>query len=395
MQLDGRYRGKVKVGEDADGEPIFKYGSGRTKAELAENLDEIRKEYTFGIDKVDRDITFSAYTSGIWFPTYKEPHLHKSNKRTYLSILNAHYLAEFEDRQLRSIRRPEMQRFLNDRADFKASYMRKLVMIGRQIFRDAVEDGYIDRNPMTRLTIPECAGSSRRALTLAERAAVLSVVNSEPNAILAALLFYEGFRPGEAYGLMWDYVEFDKMRIKIVQDIDYAETPDGKPDTLKNENSERYTPMSRALAALLWPRRGLKGTYVIQSPSTGKWLTSTESELLWDRLMRRAYDYDRAVVQQLLEDTNGQKREPIEHRDAINSHAEKRERLQRSVLTPYYLRHNYASMLHAKKVDAVTAASWMGNTPKTMMEYYIHLDEAQEKIDTALYDDVFDEAASK
>jgi integrase len=376
-QLDGRYRGKLKVGVDADGNDIYKYVSGRTKDERDANLEELRKEYTFGIDKVERDVTVSTYVEK-WFKIYKLPHIAGSNRRTYRTVLDAHYLYIFGDRQLRSIRRMEIQEFLNERSHYKKSYMKKIIMVGRQFFRDAVEDGYIDRNPMTKLKIPECAEGGRRALTLAERAAVMSTINSETNALLIAILYYIGLRPGEALGLQWGDFDFDKKNVHIQRDIDYADTPDGLIDTLKNEPSDRIVPVPDTLIRMLLPRRGFKSVFVIQSPSTGQWLNSTENDQLWDRLMRRAYDNNPAIA----------------HRDSNNSHAEKRARLQRSVLTAYFLRHNYATMLHAKGIDAVTASKWMGHKdPRTMMQFYLDLDEAKEHIDTTLLDGVFDEVA--
>ncbi len=67
--------------------------------------------------------------------------------------------------------------------------------------------------------------------------------------------------------------------------------------------------------------------------------------------------------------------------------------LKRSVLTPYYLRHNYATMLHAKGIDVVTASRWMGHkNVMTMMQFYLHLDKDREKVDASLLDGVFETA---
>lgn len=381
-QLDGRYRGKLKIGEDAEGKAVYKYASGRTKAELDDALEELRKAYIFGIDKVDRGILTSKHIED-WYAAYKEPHIAGSNARCYRTILDAHWLPEFGDQQIRSIRTIAIQRFLNDRAHFKASYMKKIIMVGKQFFKRAVMDGIIDRDPTMGIVVPECDEGSRRALTLAERKAVLGTISSEPNGIEVALLFYLGLRPGEALGLQWGDIDFKEKVVHIQRDIDFADTPDGLEDSLKNSSSDRRVPMPSEMIALLKSRKGLKDTYVIQSPVSGKWMRSSDQELLWDRLMRRAYDADHS----------------IEFRQSICSHRgedDVEHWIKRSVLTPYYLRHNYATMLHARGIDAVTASKWMGHKKATtMMEFYIHLDEAKEKIDVSLLDGVFDLTASK
>lgn len=44
-QKDGRYRGKITVGHDADGRPVVKYASSRTQRGLREELERIRRKH--------------------------------------------------------------------------------------------------------------------------------------------------------------------------------------------------------------------------------------------------------------------------------------------------------------------------------------------------------------
>ena len=46
-QKDGRYRAKITVGRDADGNQIVKYVSGRTKKELEAAKAELKKQYVW------------------------------------------------------------------------------------------------------------------------------------------------------------------------------------------------------------------------------------------------------------------------------------------------------------------------------------------------------------
>ena len=59
-QKDGRYRAKITVGRDADGNQIVKYVSGRTKKELEAAKAELKKRYVGGIE-VQREVTFGEY----------------------------------------------------------------------------------------------------------------------------------------------------------------------------------------------------------------------------------------------------------------------------------------------------------------------------------------------
>ena len=375
MQLDGRYRGKIKVGVDANGDDVYKYASGRTKAELAANLEELRKEYIFGIEKVDRDVLLVTFAES-WYAAYIKPHVSVSNWKCYRSILDAHILPAFAGKQIRSVLPADAQNFLNGLAGHRKSYIKKIHMIIRQIFKRALVDGVIDRDPTLLLKMPEGTRQDRRALTAAERKVILALGNREPAAILLPLLFYTGARPGEALGLRWGDIDFKRNTIHIQRDIDFTKTKDGEIGELKTPQSNRFIPMPKELSALLRARRGFPNEHIVQSPVSGSWLRSTEYELLWDRLMQAAY---------LLDPT-------IEHRDSDHSHAKKKEnRLQRSVLVAYNLRHNYASMLHAKKVDVLQASQWMGHKDAaTTLRIYTHLDKEIDDADASLLDGVFD-----
>ena len=373
-QKDGRYRAKVTIGDDADDKSIVKYASGNTIKELESNIERIKREHIYGAEKIEREILFSRYVKE-WYETYKEPRIAASNAKVYKTIIESIYMPAFGDKRLRSIRPAELQRFLDKHADFKESYMKKIYMIGRQIFRSALSDGIIDHDPTLKIVRPACASGHRRALTAAERLAVLSVIDSEINGLWLALLYYLGVRPGEALGIKWGDIDFKAKSVHIQRDVDYANSQDGVIGSLKNKESDRTIPMPGELARLLRPRRGVPTSYVLQSQTTGEWLRAKESELLWDRLMRRAYDADKT----------------IESRKACNiRNTDEKTQIRRSVVTPYFLRHNYATMLHASGVDVVQASKWLGHkTPVTTLKFYTHLEETKKETESAVIDSVF------
>lgn len=68
-KVDKRRRAKVVVGHDADGNPITKYVSGRTKRELDEAKEELIRTYIGGT-KLKRDVLFDDYCKE-WYETYK------------------------------------------------------------------------------------------------------------------------------------------------------------------------------------------------------------------------------------------------------------------------------------------------------------------------------------
>ena len=84
-QKDGRYRTKITVGTTIDGKPIHKYASGRTKKELAQNVDELKKRYLGGIE-VQRNVLFGERVIS-WHHTYKAPKIGPSTANGYMSFV--------------------------------------------------------------------------------------------------------------------------------------------------------------------------------------------------------------------------------------------------------------------------------------------------------------------
>ena len=70
-KVDKRYRAKITVGHDVDGKPIYKYASGKTKKELAQAVEEIKRIYIDGLPEQRKDITFGVYATD-WYNAYKK-----------------------------------------------------------------------------------------------------------------------------------------------------------------------------------------------------------------------------------------------------------------------------------------------------------------------------------
>lgn len=67
---DGRYRSKVVVGHNAEGKPITKWVTGRTKKEYEAKAAELKSSYIGG-QYVDRGMMFETYAEQ-WYILYKK-----------------------------------------------------------------------------------------------------------------------------------------------------------------------------------------------------------------------------------------------------------------------------------------------------------------------------------
>jgi integrase len=334
-QKDGRYRTRVVVGHKANGDAIIKYASGKTKKELAENVDRIKAEQMGPRPTERKDITVKEYGS-IWFEAYKEPNLRASTSGMYEYILGAHIYPALGARQLRAITPVELQLFVNGFSGRSISLINKVVLTLRQLFKRAQLDGLVDRNPMVGVIIPKGKQEPKRALTEEERAAIEHTGTTHPEGLLLLLLYYAGLRRGEAVGLQWGDIDFDAGVIRVQRQISYVSGVAHRQEP-KTIAGKRAIPLLAPLRDTLWPRCGLPSTYVLTAPETGGYLPAITFRRRWDRLMAAA-------------GTPG--------------------------VTPHMLRHNFATVAYEAGIDELEATRILGHEDyKTTANIYTHLRE--------------------
>lgn len=361
-QKDGRYRAKITVGHDADGKPIVKYASGRTKKELEAAKEELIRAYITGNTDARRDVLFGTY-AWEWYRTYKEPHLSPSSRHVYISTFDTHLLPVLANRQLRAITAMDLQQLLNGKAGMSVTSIGYITSILRGVFRTATAQGVIDRDPTLALVKPGAEQQTRRALTKAETAAALKVGEAHPEGLLLLILYYTGLRIGEALGLQWGDIDFKAKTVTVRRDLDFRTGEIGKTKTAA---SDRTVPIPDALFSALHSVRGFGETYIIQGPKSGSYLSRTSYTRMWDRLMAAMYEADSS----------------IEAREGWSG--------LRSILTPHYFRHNYASVLYNAGVDILSAQRYLGHSNvKTTLQIYAHLGEEKTLESTQKIQDAF------
>lgn len=344
-KTDKRYRAKVTVGHDVNGDPIVKWVSGKTKRELEEAKREIKRTYIEGIE-VQRGITFGKFARE-WYAIHKEPGLSYSSRQTYSTVFNNHLMPEFEDRQMRAISANDLQAFMNARAGSCRSTIGTIHSCLQNIFKLAYSQGIIDRDPSVALKKPAAEQASRRALTDAEKAAVLGVGRTHPDGLLILMLYYTGLRLGEAVGLRWEDIDFKTRMLSVKRDVDLKAGCIGE---VKTKHSLRDVPIPDELFDALLARRGIG--YVF--PTGGGHYKNASLNRLWLQLMKAVHDVDPSV--------------------------ETRSDGKTSILTAHYFRHNYASFLYEAGVDVLTAQRYLGHSKaQTTLDIYTHLSAGKQE----------------
>ena len=368
-QKDGRYRAKVTVGYDADGQPVVKYASGRTKKELEAAKAELKKRYVGGVE-IRRNVLVSEYLTD-WFEVCKRPNISMSTAQNYSTALGR-ILSRIGDKRMAAVTAIDLQALMNSLSGSSKTFVTDVRSILRNSFRLALSEGVIDRDITAALKMPSTRQKEhRRALTAAETAAVLKVAQEHPYGLLLSLLYYTGMRRGEAIGLRWSDIDFASGMIHVRRSIDYTINA---PSSTKTECSNRDIPMPTALKTALKAVQVKGMSYVIQGERTGEHMPQPTYVRHWKELMAAVYAADPSI-----ESTD------------LNAGAKDAAPLIGSVLTAHYFRHNYASILYNSGVDVLTAQKYLGHSdPSTTLRIYTHLAEETEEKDRMKVMSIFD-----
>ena len=217
---------------------------------------------------------------------------------------------------------------------------------------------------------------ARRPLTDDETQRVLAVIDSHPEGLFLAVLYYLGLRRGEALGLKWGDFDFTEDQVHIQRDLDYAGSS-AQDGSLKTEAADRYIPIPPELKEKLLANKGANDEYVFQAKK-GKPLPHASFKRMWNRLMVAAGC--------------------VEWREVMPGSSRPDDILKqiKPTLMPQYFRHNYVTMLYESGIDPLVAMKIVGHTDyQTTANIYTHIKEDMLKKATVDLDGVFKKRAGK
>lgn len=179
-----------------------------TKSDAESALSEILKPINSGVLQGPRPVyTFKEFVTDQYLPFYRKG-WKESTAGTSQQIITTHLIPELGDRLLQVISREELQKVLDGKArKLSFSAVAHIRWFLNAIFKLALSDGCIAKNPAAELIIPKnCqAGREMRPLTEEEVNRYLEVFDLREK-LIARLAIFEGMRPGEILALRWKSV---------------------------------------------------------------------------------------------------------------------------------------------------------------------------------------------
>jgi len=216
-----------------------------TKTQAQNKLSEILAPINAQGRSPSAQCTFQEFAEQVYLPFYRRK-WKRSTMLTNEDRVKRHLVAEMGSRTLGSFQRDTLQDFLDAKAAAGLSFsvVAHLRFDLRQLFRLAVADGYIRRNPAEQLFTPrECPRPNTPVMTVEEVNKVFSVLDLREQ-LIAQLAMLAGMRPGEIFALKWGRQERDyaDVRQRVYR---------GELDTPKSFHSVRWAALSDGLIAAI------------------------------------------------------------------------------------------------------------------------------------------------
>lgn len=269
------YQGQLRY-TDEDGHPRRFYASGRTKAEVRDQLREALRRIEDGAPVKDAEITLAAWIEE-WISTGLEASSRRrATKDLYQGLLRNHVSPTLGKRTLATLRPAHVDALLLEkRAEGKAaSTLRNLYAALRACLDGAVRDGLVKGNPVAKVDRPREERRDAVYLTAEDAGALvraLAVTDVEVHRLVKFMLL-TGLRRGEALGMGWSDVDPDAEALRVRQIL--TRTSEGMAlGEPKTAGSRRTVSLSGAARDLLHEQRRAQAEAKLACPA-GAWTDS-------------------------------------------------------------------------------------------------------------------------
>lgn len=147
------------------------------------------------------------FVTNTYLPFYRRK-WKRSSTMTNEERLKVHLMPVFAERTLGSVTRDELQNLLDEKAaaGLSHSMVAHLRWDLRQIFRMAVAEGFIARNPAELLFVPREAKRPEHTAMTRQEVQLCFMVLEPRERLIAKLAILAGLRPGEIFGLQWGHI---------------------------------------------------------------------------------------------------------------------------------------------------------------------------------------------
>ena len=227
-----------------------------------------------------------------WYSLSKDTDdLHKRSKETIEGTLRRYIYPSIGQKPIRDLRPADVLALMKSVSSMSNSTQRKVLQAIRAICAFALDNDMILKSPV--LSSIKAGGAAPEEvvpLTDAQCRQLLQATKNTRAYLFVELLLYAGLRKGEALGLMWSDIDFDKGVLRIERSVVYPvnnKSGEINPE-LKTSAARRSVPVvPELLADLKEAKKKSKSLYVF-AMKDGSFLTESSFRRMWDLISYRS-----------------------------------------------------------------------------------------------------------
>ena len=233
-RADGRWEGIYSAGYDQQtGKLIRKSIYGKNQKEVRQKLSKVTTEIDEGLYLEPAKMTLSDWMD-LWYKEYTFDKKY-STLKGYKAQINKHIRPGIGKYNLSQLNPMILQRFFNHLSEpnekgkvLSPKSIKNVYIILSGILEQAVENEMISKNPCKKVKLPKVYNKQITPLTDKQVKDFLEIIATDKiyGTILRVIVF-TGLRLGEAMGLTWDCVDFEKGALNINKQLQRRPQKDG------------------------------------------------------------------------------------------------------------------------------------------------------------------------
>ena len=310
----------------------------KTERDLWRKVEEKKRRLEEGVDVTNENTTVDRWLAN-YLAAYKKGNVTDKTYHQLEAYVKNYISPAIGNRRLKDIQTIDLQLIMNSCAGKSQSQARKLRDIIRQAFKQARISRVLIFDPSEGIVMPKTTNGTHRALTNEERLHIHNVARSHRGGLWVLFMLYTGARPDETRKARWEDIDFKEHTVTL--------------HSAKTDYGDRRVPIpARLYKRLKWERQD--SGYLFTQPTTGKPHTETSMKQMW-RSFKQALDLDMGAQM-----AGG----AIDPETSVVA----------DDLTPYCLRHTYATDLQSAGVPLNVAKDLLGHQSIAMTsQIYTHL----------------------
>lgn len=344
--MAAKYRVTVDYGRDSSGKRLRKDITANSKAELKRKEAEFRASLAMGNVLITENTTFDRYAQA-WLATAKDIRS-ENTKAMYENCLTKH-LSALDGIAMNKIKPTMLQLIINERKDHPRTCQIIRTTL-QQIFRAAIRDEILKKDPTEGLEVPKYKADEKRTLTEFEKKRIFTVDIYDKDRLFLYIAYGCGLRREEILALSRSDIDLKQGVIHVNKAVALVK---GRP-ILKEPKSAagvREVPMPEFLIKFCRAYLREHKEILLFANQNGEYMKQVTYCRMWNRITREMYK-SLTDLEKL--------REPQD-------------------LTAHILRHNYCTELCYAGVSVKEVARLMGHSNyKMIMEVYSHIDGQKE-----------------